>query len=165
MTKMLTTWRAKLRRVDHWLAAISAAILAAMMLFVVASVILRYAFNSPIVGGNEVLKMGSVAVIMLALPLCTTSDAHIRIDLFDNVLGRLGRLATDVFAYILGLVVLGYLTWSYVHRTLDAFEFADTTNMLSIPIWPFYGLIAFGIAAYALVLALRLLALRWGDQT
>jgi TRAP-type C4-dicarboxylate transport system permease small subunit len=143
-------------RVDIWLAGISSVVLAAMMMLVVVGAVMRYAWNAPIVGGNELLEMGSVAVIMLALPYCTTSQAHIRIDLFDPMLGRFGRLVTDVFANVLALIVLFYLARSYVVRTLDAFEFEDTTNMMDIPIWPFYGLVAFGIGAYALVLLLEL---------
>ena len=41
-------------RWDMWLATLSGIALGFMMLFVFAGAILRYAFNAPIVGGNEV---------------------------------------------------------------------------------------------------------------
>lgn len=146
-------------RVDVWLATVSAAVLALMMIFVFAGAILRYAFNAPIPGGNEVLEMASVATVMLALPYCTTQDAHVRIDLLDSVLGRLGRFLTDVLYRVIGVIVLGFLVKSYIARALDAFEFNDTSNMINIPLWPFYGLIVFGMGLYAVILAAQLVAL------
>lgn len=146
-------------RVDHWLATLSAIILAFMMVFVFVSAILRYAFNAPIAGGNEVLEMASVATVMLAVPYCTTQDAHVRIDLLDKALGRVGRLFTDALYCVIGIVVLGFLANSYLARTFDALEYEDVTNMLDIPVWPFYALIVFGMGLYAVILAVQLFML------
>lgn len=143
-------------RADIWLATIAAIVLAGMMVFVFVGAILRYAFNAPIPGGNEVLEMASVAAVMLTVPYCTTKDAHVRIDLLDNVLGRVGRAMTDFLYRVIGIVVLWFLTNSYIARSMDAFEYEDVTNMLDIPIWPFYALIVFGMGLYGLILAAQL---------
>lgn len=146
-------------RVDIWLATISGLTLAVMMVFVFAGAVLRYVFNAPIVGGNEVLEMASVAIVMLAVPYCTLQDAHVRIDLLDRPLGRVGRMLTDVLYRVIGIVVLWFLVKSYVARTLDALEFDDVTNMLDLPLWPFYGLVVFGMGLYAVILAAQLVML------
>ncbi len=146
-------------RVDMWLATLSSVVLAFMMIFVFVGAILRYAFNAPITGGNEVLEMASVAIVMLAVPFCTTQDAHVRIDLLDRPLGEVGRMLTDVLYRVIGIFVLWYLVKSYIARAQDAHEFNDVTNMLDIPLWPFYGLIVFGMALYAVILAGQLLTL------
>lgn len=154
-------------RVDMWLATISGLTLAFMMVFVFAGAILRYAFNAPIAGGNEVLEMASVAIVMLAVPYCTTQDAHVRIDLLDSTLGRVGRMLTDVLYSVIGIIVLWFLVKSYIARALDAHEFDDVTNMLDIPLWPFYGMIVFGMGLYALILAFQLVKLArklWGSR-
>lgn len=152
-------------RVDMWLATLSGVVLAFMMIFVFAGAILRYAFNAPIAGGNEVLEMASVAIVMLAVPYCTTQDAHVRIDLLDRPLGRVGRMLTEVLYRVIGIFVLWFLIKSYVARALDALEFDDVTNMLDIPLWPFYSLIVFGMGLYAAILAVQLVILArnlWG---
>lgn len=149
-------------RVDVWLATISGLALAFMMIFVFAGAVLRYVFNAPIVGGNEVLEMASVVIVMLAVPYCTTQDAHVRIDLLDRPLGRGGRMLTDVLYRVIGIVVLWFLVKSYIARTLDALEFDDVTNMLDLPLWPFYGLIVFGMGLYAVILAAQLVMLGRG---
>ena len=37
----------------------------------------------------------------------------------------------------------------------DAAEFGDATNMLAIPLWPFYALIVLGAALYATMLVIQ----------
>jgi len=145
------------RRLDIWLATLSGLVLGFMMLFVVVGAVLRYVFNSPIPGGNEVLELASVATVMLALPYCTTQDAHIRIDLLDSLLGDIGRLVTELLYCVIGLIVLWFLVKSYAARTVEAYEYEDVTNMLDIPLWPFYTLTGFGMALYALILGIKLL--------
>jgi len=136
-------------------------VLAGVMIFICAGVVLRYVFNAPIVGANEVIEMGSVALVMLALPYCTTQESHVRIDLLDNVLGSLGRSLTDALYCVLAIAILWALTRSYLGRALDAWEFEDTTNMLGMAIWPFYALVAFGMATYGLILTAQLVRLVW----
>ncbi|WP_416915753.1 MAG: TRAP transporter small permease [Roseicyclus sp.] len=142
---------------DIWLAMGSAMVLGLMMLFVFAGVVMRYAFNAPILGANEVLELASVAVVMLAIPYCTVEDGHVRIDLLDGALGRLGRWITEILYRVVGLAVLFFVTRSYFDRTLDAWAYADTTNLLRIPIWPFYGLVLIGMGLFAAILALQML--------
>ncbi len=156
MTDKIQTCPALIGRVNMWFATISAIVLAFMMVFIFVGAILRYAFNAPIAGGNEILEMASVAIVMLAVPYCTTQDAHVRIDLLDNALGRVGRLLTEILYRLIAVVVLWFLVKSYVARTLDAREYDDVTNMLDIPLWPFYGLIVFGMGLYGIILAVQL---------
>ena len=143
-------------RFDIWLAMASSVVLALMMIFVFVGALMRYLFNAPILGGNEVLELASVAVVMLAIPYCTVEDAHVRIDLLDKALGRFGRFVTDILYRVLGIVILFFLVRSYVYRALDALEYADTSNLLRIPIWPFYGLVVVGMGLFAVILALQL---------
>lgn len=42
---------------------------------------------------------------------------------------------------------------------LDAREFGDATNMLALPIWPFYGLMALGLALTVVVLLIQIVLL------
>lgn len=157
--------RSLIDRADTGLALIASVVLAAMMLFVFAGAILRYAFNAPIHGSNEVVELASVAVVMLGIPYCTRREAHVRIDLLDPVLGPMGRAFGDMLYRVIGIVVLGFLVRAYVARTLDALEFDDRTNMIGIPIWPFYALICAGMGLYALILLMQLIRQFAGTRT
>jgi len=149
-------WLNSFSRADYWLANIASAVLFLTMLFVFAGAILRYAFNTPIYGGNEYVEMASVAIVMLGLPYCTTRDDHVRIDLLDSALGKSGRAVTDAMYRIIGVVVLWHLIKAYIVRVSDALEYGDRTNLADIPIWPFHALICFGMTLYAVILILQL---------
>lgn len=121
-------------------------LLLVLVALVAVAVIARYVFASPIIGVNEIVQQVSIAVVMLALPWCTAQGAHVRADVFDEAIGRYGRLIGDVVSRLLSVTVLGFLCQRAFLKALDAQEFGDTTNMLDLPIWPLYGLLTLGVA-------------------
>jgi len=97
-----------------------------------------------------------VALVMLAMPAVAQNEEHVRVDVFDGYLGRIGRFAADLLSRGVSVYLLALLTLRSWAKMMDALEFGDATNMLSMPLWPFYGLLALGVVLYALVLALQL---------
>lgn len=130
-----------------------------MMGLTVVGVVMRYVFHRPILGANELIELTSVALVMLALPYCTARREHITVDIFDAQLGRFGRLAGDVIGNLTGLILLWFLVRQSWHKALEAHEFEDVTNMIEVPIWPFFGVLALGAALYFLVLITQLILL------
>lgn len=141
----------------HSLTFLSAVALGILLVVTFASVIMRYFFNAPILGSNEIIQLASVVLVMLAMPGAAQAGQHIRVDVFDQRIGAIGRLVGDVLTRILSVYLLGILAWRAWGKLLDAAEFGDATNMLRIPLWPFYGLLILGSVLYALVLAIQLL--------
>ena len=129
--------------------------LAILLVATFAGVIMRYVFEAPILGGNEIIQMASVALVMLAMPAAAHSETHIRVDVFDSMLGRWGRAFGDLLSRGIAIFLLVMLAWRSWDKLLDAAEFGDATNMLRIPEWPFYGLLLAGSALYAIVLFLQ----------
>ncbi len=147
-----------LDRVSRILAGFSAFVLLAMMGVTFVGVVMRYAFNAPILGNNEIVQLLAVALVMLALPYATQTEAHVRVDVFDRMIGRWGRFAGDVVSRGLTILVFCFLARRAWLKALDAAEFGDATNMLGLPIWPLYGLITLGFALCTVVLALQIVA-------
>ena len=138
------------------LGALSAISLAVVLLVTFAGMVMRYVFAAPILGSNEIIQLASIGLVMLAMPMATQQEIHIRVDVFDNRIGALGRFAGDVLSRLIAgyiLVMLALRAWD---KMLDAAEFADATNMLQLPLWPFYGLLVLGATLYVIVLALQL---------
>ena len=148
-----------LDRATAWLAVLAAVALIFLVVVISAGVVLRYVFGAPILGLNEITQMTAVVLVMAALPFCTERNGHVGVDVFDNAIGRWGRLAGDLGSRLLSGLVLSILVWRAVLKALDAWEFGDTTNMLALPIWPFYGVLAIGIALTVLVLAAQFIAI------
>ena len=155
-------WAAKVARLPALLAIGAGLCLLAMVGIVSAAVVLRYAFGAPLLGVNEVVQLVAVALAMLALPYCTASGHHVRVDLFDRVLGRVGRFVGDVGSRGLSVVVLWHLCGRAWAKASEAHEFGDVTNMLELPLWPVFGAIAVGMALCALVFFAEIVALVLG---
>lgn len=145
------------RRSTLVLAALSGISLVFMLVLVFVAVILRYVFGLPLLGVNEIVQLVSVAVVMLALPYCTSVGAHVGVDVLDNAIGPWGRFVGDLMSRALSAWVLAVLVRRAVLKALDAQEFGDATNMLQLPIWPFYAMLAAGMALCVAILVVQAL--------
>jgi len=150
-------WSTGVNRATYALAVIAGASLVFMMALISFGVFMRYVVGQPVLGINEILQLNALALAMLALPYTTAEVAHVRADIFDPALGRWGRWAADIFTRVLSIVGLWVLVGRAWAKALDAYEFQDQTNMLGLPIWPFYGTIAAGMALCILIFAIQIL--------
>lgn len=142
-------------RASGLLAVVAGVGLMLTLALIFVSVIMRYVFAMPMAGVNEIVQLASVGIVMLALPWCTAENAHVGVDVFDAHIGRWGRFGGDIQARVIGALILAVLVWRAILKALDAYEFGDATNMLQMPIWPFYGMIALGMALCVVVLILQ----------
>lgn len=144
-------------RAVRLLTILSSLALGVLLVATSAGVIMRYVFEAPILGGNEIIQLASVVLVMLAMPGAARDEIHIRVDVFDERIGRYGRFVGDVLARCISVYILSMLTWRSWDKLADAAEYGDATNMLQIPFWPFYGLLVLGAMLYAIVLLLQLI--------
>ena len=149
-------------RAGEFLAILAGVSLVLMVLVIAVGVVMRFVLAMPILGSNEIVQLTAVAVVALALPHCTASNGHVRVDVLDEAIGSIGRLVGDVLSRVLSIVVLSVLAWRAVLKALDALRYGDATNMLALPIWPFYGLLAFGVAIAAVALLVQLVSILTG---
>ncbi|MDE0263026.1 MAG: TRAP transporter small permease [Bryobacterales bacterium] len=96
--------RAFERRLTTLLEAVLAAGLLGMFLVVVLLVVLRYAFQSGLVGANETATVVFVYLSSLGAAVAVGRQEHIRVDLLSARLGRRGRLVLE--ACNLGMVAI-----------------------------------------------------------
>ncbi|MEM1075461.1 MAG: TRAP transporter small permease [Pseudomonadota bacterium] len=152
-------WLARVNQVPALLAFGAGLCLVTMVAVVVLGVIMRYAFGNPLLGVNEIVQLVAVALAMLAMPYCTSSGGHVRVDLFDTLLGKWGRFLSSLLFRALTIVALYFLCRQAWKKAAEAIEFTDVTNMLEIPIWPFYGALFAGMALCALIYAFEIFVL------
>ena len=126
------------------------------MLLVSYSVFRRDVIEKPILGDLEIVEIGLSLVVMLAMPYATLQGAHIRVDIFDNKLGALGRFAGDVVARLVSCYVLWLLIGKTSDKMFDAYKYGDVTNMIEIPVWIAYATATMGMGLMGVVLAVQL---------
>jgi TRAP-type transport system small permease protein len=137
-------WSKLFGRATYALAWVGGICLLFMVGLIAFAVIMRYAVGQPLLGVNEIVQLTAVAVVMAGLPYCTFDTGHMGVDVFDKYIGHWGRLIGDgVLAPAVDLRTR-VLCYRAVLKELDALEFGDVTNMLSLPLWPFYAILAVG---------------------
>ncbi|WP_040325113.1 TRAP transporter small permease [Aurantimonas manganoxydans] len=159
MLKGLERLSSRLEKATIGLTVIGGLCLLGVVVVVTAGVVSRYAFGAPLLGVNEIVELTAVALVMSALPYCTARGDHVAIDVFDPILGAWGRLIGDVLSRAIAIVILAVLTHRAALKVLDALEWGDATNMLRMPLWPYYAILAAGAALCALVFAAQFLVL------
>lgn len=152
MSPQISVWPGALGRITTWFGAVAGVFLVSVVVLVVAGVVSRYLFNAPIFGGAELIQFASVGMVMCAIPYCGASDGHIRVDIFDKLLGRTGRLIGEVIYVAAAVAVMSFLVRRAWSKTLDAIEYEDATNILDVPIWPMQAFIVLGAVVFGAVL-------------
>lgn len=134
-------------------ALLAGAVLFALMLLTVYSVVMRYVFNAPPYFTLDLSKMMLVPAVFFGLAYCGWTGGHIAVDL----IGALGapRLTRwiDAAVRLACVLVLGLTTWMLAGLAVDAREFEEATNLIEIPHHPFVWMMVAGAALYTAALA------------
>ena len=150
------------------LAVVSGSILLVLIGLTFTDVVLRYVFAAPILGAGDMLQIGMVLVIALAIPFTWRAGGHIIIDLIPDYGLELLTRVRDLTVRLIGIVIFALLAWQAWERSADAALFNEATNMVEIPFEPFFQVFAIAAAFKVLVLgieAVRILAGRSIDFT
>ena len=131
---MITRLRAPLETAANTVALAGGCALSAIALLTVGAVISE-AFGAPFLGDSEIVELVVGASVASFLPLCQLAGGHVAITLFTDRLPRPIRLACDVVASGLMLVVAIILIWRTGVGGLDAFSRERATMFLQLPLW------------------------------
>jgi TRAP-type C4-dicarboxylate transport system permease small subunit len=122
---------------DRALGAAAAVLLFGLMMLTTADVIGRYIFNWPLRGAFEITELLLLALIFAGLPLASRSDEHVTLDFIDMLLGARGRqLLRRLVDLVCGMIILGLACRVWVKAGKIA-AYADTTEVLRVPVGPF----------------------------
>lgn len=159
-----TAWARGFARVNLALAALGGVCLIALVVILAVGVVMRYALGQPILGINEIVQLTALALVMSSLPYATQHRVHVSVDVFDGALGRIGRKIADIVSRVISGYVLILLARRAFIKALDAHEWGDATNMLGLPIWPFYAILSAGTALCVAVFAADILLILTGKD-
>ena len=138
-------------------------VLAAMLAFllcflVVADVVGRVAFNSPVKGTTEIVSLTVVIVCYLQAGFAIRSGGMLHVDMFVSKGGPRTQSAFAALAALAGLLFFGLICWG----SWDGAAHAWTSNeyegegALRVPVWPARFVIVMGTFFAAFSYALQL---------
>lgn len=99
------------RRLTRVLEGVVSAGFLVLAVLVVTLVVLRYVFNTTIIGGNEVTGYLFIYTTALGAAVSVGTGQHIRIGVFVEALPRRAGLMVDVLALLLTLALHAGLLW------------------------------------------------------
>jgi TRAP-type C4-dicarboxylate transport system permease small subunit len=126
-------------------------ILVFMMLLTTADVLLRYFFNSPIMGSTEITEYMMVC-LTLGVPFCTLRGKAVSMALVANKFPKQFQAFIDAFTNLIGFVAISFLSWQLYKEVVNAREISFSSQILNIPAAPFFGVLAFSMAMLAVSL-------------
>jgi TRAP-type C4-dicarboxylate transport system permease small subunit len=122
---------------DRLLGAAAALVLFCMMALTTADVVSRYFLNWPLRGAFEITELLLLTLIFAGLPLASRTGEHVTLDFIDHVLGPRGRsLLRRTIDLLCGVIVLA-LAWRVWVKAGKIAGYADTTDVLRVPVAPF----------------------------
>ncbi len=134
-----------------WAARVAQVALAAVMFVIVTNVLMRAVWK-PLPGTYELVEIGGAVLLSLGVAYCAVMKGHVAVEvLVEKLPLRLRALVegtTSLIAFVFAGAI-GYDSFVYSARVMGR---GYATGHLSIPLYPFYYLVSFGLIILALVL-------------
>lgn len=131
---------------------VAMAFIMVIMALTTVDVVLRYIFNRPISGAFEVTELMMLTVVAFGLAYAQSTKRHIFIELLSRHLSPRGQALNDAFAHLVSMGICVLIVWRLVAQGRvwqDSGVIASHT--LQISLYPFYYVLAFGLAVLCLV--------------
>ncbi|GAA2093059.1 MULTISPECIES: TRAP transporter small permease [Brevibacterium] len=128
--------------IDRLLSAITGVAVIAMMLHVVAHALMRFFFNAPLYGTNEIVAFWWLpAVALLGIPAAHLQKEHITVTIMLENLNARTANVFRIFACAVGaLISLGF-AWFGLEEAMKNTQIGSTAGVTDIITWPVYYLV------------------------
>jgi TRAP-type C4-dicarboxylate transport system permease small subunit len=125
------------------------------MVLIVANILLRAIFKTPVFGAYEYVGLLTALVTGLAIAYCGVQNAHIAVSLVADKLPARLQAVISIFINLISmcfLAISAWYVWLYAGSMKDTGLVSSTTQ---IPTYPFVYLISLGLLVYCLVLLVK----------
>jgi TRAP-type C4-dicarboxylate transport system permease small subunit len=129
-----------------------------MMLLTTVDVVLRGVFNNPIAGAFEATGLLMLMVVALGLSYTQLKKGHISIELLTSRMSRRAQAIDDIFIYLICLGIYALISWqAIVGGQRQQIANVVISEIMKIPIYPFYYVLALGGIILCLVFMLDII--------
>lgn len=133
-------------------AIISGFCMTVVMLVVVANIITRRFFNTPIYGATEIARYGMMIAASFALMNNEWHDGNVTMTFIIDMFGKKCRNIVATVMNFIGFGCLCYVTYFMAMQTAYKMSTGELSSDLLLPVWVFVAVLTFGGALLALCL-------------
>ena len=145
LAKFADSIEAFIKPIYTWLAYIGAAVLGALVLAMIWSIVGRRFFNAPLKGSTEITQLALAVMTFLVLGLEHMGHEKMTVDIVIKHFSKRAQAIIAPIIYILVIVILCILPWQLVVLGSTYQKPTRRCATLDVPIYPFAYLAAFGI--------------------
>lgn len=148
------------RRIDpwtRWAALLGFLLLIAAACTTVISAFMRWSFNMPIEGWDDLSHLVYAVVIVACFPAGLLQGHNVTIRFLGSALGRRATHWLEWFGALATLVFFALLAWQFVVLTLEFHSNGDTTMTAQIITWPWWTVVTIIVIGCVPVQAIVLL--------
>ena len=120
------------------IALIGLALLLLLAIGTVLDVLLRWLFNSPIVGLGDTYSLFMALILASCFPLCIYNRGNVTIRFIGNALGPRARNIFDAFGNLVTLLIFSVMAWQFWLYTDQIALDGESTWVLSWPVSPWW---------------------------
>jgi len=158
LARFASSFEAFLRPIYTWLAYIGAAVLGLLVLAVVYSIVGRQ-FGGGLPGAQEVIEQSLVIITFTVMGLEHMGHEKMTVDVLARRLPQRAQRIIAPIIYLIAIGVLAIAVWQLVVWGMKVQDRGQTTmGTLSLPLYPFAYLGAFGIFTLIPIYLIRFLA-------
>jgi len=134
-------------------------VLAALMTVIIVDVTGRYLLNWPLFGALDLSTVLLVLAVACAIGYGGRTGAHVTADMVSTLVGPRFEFYSGVAVKIAATAIVSVWSWRLFVTGNVAKRLGESTQLLNIPFEPVYKALSFGVAIYALVLAIETIVL------
>lgn len=140
-------------QVSAILAMFGRLVIFALIISMLYEVVARYGFGAPTLWAFDVSYMLNGSIFLLGAAYALRTDAHVRIDFLSQRMPKRAQQILNGGVYLLVMApIFTCLAWVAGSKALKAFVTGEVESVSPWAplVWPFYTVIAMGLAAFAL---------------
>ncbi len=135
------------------------------MLVIIANIIMRRLFSTPIFGSTEIVSYVSLITASFAVAQNEWFDGNIRMTLVMELISKKAGKILHFIDYIVCSIAFVYVSYLLVRQAADKFIVADFSSDLRIPLFIFAGVLALGFILLTACIILKTVILGYGMVT
>lgn len=129
---------------------ISAFFLFCLMTLIFSDVFLRYFFNSPLLGGTELVEFLMAVTICFSLGYGQHLKRHVNVEIFYQKLEGRPKAVVDIVIHLLCIGIFILIAYCGLTQAVYLKDANMTSQVLLIPVWPFRVVLSAGAFIYCL---------------
>ena len=137
-----------------------------MTMLLLCDVLMRSFFNRPIMSSYELVMFLMSIIVFASFGYAQSEKKIVKIELVVSFLPRRFQIFLEIITSFLSLGIVLLIAWRSVVRCIELHQEAIISPILHMPVYPFYGVAAFGFLSLSLVIFMHILEYfeKWGEK-